>query len=191
MGGRDLAPRRRQTRLRWSALLAILVVLAALGYAGDRYVWPHLKSSPAATSAAPCPAATHPLPLPAAKNISLRVRNSTVREGLASRVASALHSRGFHVHGVGNTSVKVTGSATVRYSPDRAQQAKSLATQLSQPLLSEIGGKRVLDLDLGPKWHGLATAKAARAAERTALKQERLAARPSATCSATPAASSG
>jgi acetolactate synthase regulatory subunit len=190
MGGRDLSPRRRQTRLRWSALLAILVVLAALGYAGDRYVWPHLKSTPAATASSPCPA-THAARLPAAKAVSLRVRNSTAREGLASRVASALHHRGFHVHGVGNTAVKVTGTATVRYSPDRARQARTLATQLNAPQLAEIGGTRVLDLDLGPKWHGLVTTKAAHAAERAALKQERLAARPSPTCSPSPAATKG
>jgi acetolactate synthase regulatory subunit len=190
MGGRDLSPRRRQTRLRWSALLAILVVLAALGYAGDRYVWPHLKSKPATTANGPCPT-THPAPLPAAKTVSLRVRNATIREGLASRVAAALHHRGFHVHGIGNTAVKVSGTATVRYSPDRARQAKSLATQLSQPLLSEIGGKHVLDLDLGPKWRGLVTTTAAHVAQRAALKQERLAARPSPTCSPSPAVSNG
>jgi acetolactate synthase regulatory subunit len=190
MGGRDLSPRRRQTRLRWSALLAIVVVLAALGYAGDRYVWPHLKSTSATTATGPCPA-THPAPLPAAKTVSLRVRNATIREGLASRVAAALHHRGFHVHGIGNTAVKVTGTATVRYSPDRARQAKTLATWLNQPLLSEIGGKRVLDLDLGPKWRGLVTTKAAHAAERTALKQERQAARPSPTCAPSPTSTAG
>jgi acetolactate synthase regulatory subunit len=190
MGGRDLAPRRRQRRLRWSALLGILVVLAALGYAGDRYVWPHLKSSPTTAASGPCPA-TRPVPLPAATAVSLRVRNSTVRVGLASRVASALHRRGFHVRGVGNTSVKVTGTATVRYSPDRARQAKTLAAQLSRPLLSEIGGTRVLDLDLGPKWRGLASLKAARAAERTERHNERAAASPRPTCSASAAASDG
>jgi acetolactate synthase regulatory subunit len=190
MGGRDLAPRRRQTRLRWSVIVAIVVVLAALGYVGDRYVWPHLRSKPATPTSAPCPV-THPASLPAAKAVSLRVRNSTLREGLASRVASALHHRGFHVHGVGNTALKVAGTATVQYSPDRARQAKTLATQLSRPLLSEIGGKRVLDLDLGPKWRGLVTPKAARTAQRTAARQERLAARPSPTCSPSATASNG
>jgi acetolactate synthase regulatory subunit len=190
MGRGDLAPRRRQGRPRWSVVVIILVVLAALGYAGDRYVWPHLTSSPTAKATAPCPA-TRPVRLPAAKTVSLRVRNSTVREGLASRVASALHHRGFHVHGVGNTPVKVIGTATVRYSPDRARQARTLETQLDAPQMSEIGGKHVLDLDLGPKWHGLVTTKAAAAAARAARKQARLAARPSPTCTPSAAASNG
>jgi hypothetical protein len=188
MGGRDLAPRRRRGGVRWPVLLLILVVLAGLGYAGDRYVWPHLRSSSPSAAPAPC----HPAkpakaaPLPAAKTVSLRVRNSTLRSGLASRVGAALHRRGFHVHGVGNTAAKVTGTATVRYSADRAQQAKTLAAEISQPALLKVHGRRVLDLDLGPKWRRLATPAAAHAAARAA----RAAARPTPTCSASAAASS-
>jgi LytR cell envelope-related transcriptional attenuator len=187
MGGRDLAPRRRQGRLRWSHLLVILIVLAALGYAGDRYVWPHLRSSKPSAVPAPC-RTPKPAPLPAAKTVSLRVRNSTLREGLASRVGAALHRRGFHVHGIGNTAAKVTGTATVRYSPDRALQARTLAAQVSAPVLVRVAGKRVLDLDLGPKWHALASPTAA----RNAARAERAAIHPAPICpTATATPSSG
>jgi acetolactate synthase regulatory subunit len=182
MGGRDLAPRRRHSRPRWPVLLLILVVVAGLGYAGDRYVWPHLRSSTPTAAPVRCPKA-HVVPLPAAKTVTLRVRNATLREGLASRVAAALHHRGFHVHGVGNTPAKVTGTAMVRYSADRAQQAKTLAAQISRPALVKVSGKRVLDLDLGPKWRALATPTAAHAAVRA---EQAAARRPAPTCSATP-----
>jgi hypothetical protein len=169
-------------------LLLILVVLVGLGYAGDRYVWPHLRSSSPSPASAPCHPAKAPqaAPLPAAKTVSLRVRNSTLRSGLASRVGAALHRRGFHVHGIGNTAAKVIGTATVRYSADRARQAKTLAAEILQPALLRVHGKRVLDLDLGPKWHRLATPAAAQAAARA----ERAAGRPTPTCTASPAASS-
>jgi acetolactate synthase regulatory subunit len=169
-------------------LLLIVVVLVGLGYVGDRYIWPHLRSSSPSAAPAPCPSANtaKAAPLPAATTVSLRVRNSTLRAGLASRVAAALHHRGFHVHGIGNTPAKVTGTATVRYSADRAQQAKTLAAQISQPALLKVHGKKVLDLDLGPKWRRLATPAAAHAAARA----ERAAARPTPTCSASVAASS-
>jgi hypothetical protein len=188
MGGRDLAPRRRRGPVRWPVLLLILVVLAGLGYAGDRYVWPHLRSSSPSAAPAPCHSATtvKAAPLPAAKTVSLRVRNSTLRAGLARRVGTALRRRGFHVHGIGNTAAKVTGTATVRYSPDRSQQAKALAAQISQPAMLPVHGKRVLDLDLGTKWRRLATPAAAHAAARAA----RVAARPTPTCTASAAASS-
>jgi hypothetical protein len=185
MGRGDLAPRRHRGRLRWPVLLIILVVLAGLGYAADRYVWPHLRTSKTTTAAPPCTATRRAAALPAAKTVTLRVRNSTLRAGLASQVASALHHRGFHVHGVGNTTLKVTGTAAVRYSADRAQQAKTLAAQVSRPALAQVGGKGVLDLDLGPKWHALASPAAARAAERAA----RAAQRPTSTCSASPSPS--
>jgi hypothetical protein len=169
-------------------LLLILVVLAGLGYAGDRYVWPHLRSSSPSAAPAPCRPATtsKAAPLPAAKTVSLRVRNSTLRSGLARRVGIALHRRGFHVHGIGNTGAKVTGTATVRYSADRAQQARTLAAQISRPALLKVDGKRVLDLDLGPRWHRLVSPAAAHAAARA----ERAAARPTPGCSASAAASS-
>jgi hypothetical protein len=165
-------------------LFGVLVLLAAAGYAGDRYVWPHLHSSTPAAAPASCPRPSPAPPLPAAKAVSLRVRNSTLRVGLASNVAAALHQRGFHVRGVGNTSAKVTGTATVRYSSDRAAQAKALAAQISRPVMVQVRGKGVLDLDLGPKWHALASVQAARAAERA----DRKAANPAPTC--TPAAAS-
>jgi hypothetical protein len=186
LGRGDLVPRRRRGRVSWSVVVGVLVLLAAAGYAGDRYLWPHLHSSTPTAAPANCPKAG-PVPrLPAARQVSLRVRNSTVREGLASGVASALDHRGFHVRGVGNTSAKVTGTATVRYSADRAEQAKALATQISHPAMVQVSGKGVLDLDLGPRWHALASVKAARAAERAARKP----ASPAPTCTPAAAASS-
>jgi LytR cell envelope-related transcriptional attenuator len=173
-----LVPRRRRGRFRWSVLLLVLVALAAVGYVGDRYVWPHLHSSTPTAAPVSCPRSTPAPPLPAAKSVSLRVRNATLREGLASQVASSLHHRGFHVRGVGNTSARVTGTAAVRYSADRAQQAKALAAQVDAPVLVRVAGKGVLDLDLGPKWHSLASVAAARAAERA----DRRARRPTPTC---------
>jgi hypothetical protein len=119
--------------------------------------------------------------------VSLRVRNSTVREGLAAQVAAALHRRGFHVRGVGNTSAKVRGTAMVRYSADRAQQAKSVAAQVDHPVLVKVSGQGVLDLDLGTKWHALASPTAVRAAERA----DRATGSSTPTCLPTAAAASG
>ncbi len=161
-------------------------MLAAVGYVGDRYVWPHLRSSTATTAPPVCPKVSAPPPIPAARTVSLRVRNSTIREGLAAEVAAALHRRGFHVHGVGNTSAKVTGTATVRYSADRAQQAKSVAAQVDRPVLVKVSGKGVLDLDLGSKWRALASPTAVRAAERA----DRASRSPAPTCSPSPASAS-
>jgi hypothetical protein len=182
-----LVPRRRRGRPRWPLVALALVVLAALGYVGDRYVWPHLRSSSPTASQPLCPTSSPPPPIPAARTVSLRVRNSTVREGLAAEVAAALHHRGFRVHGVGNTSVKVTGTATVRYSADRAQQAKSVAAQVDRPVLVKVSGKGVLDLDLGTKWRGLASPTAVRAAERA----DRASATPTPSCPASAASASG
>ena len=186
LGRGDLVPRRRRGRPRWPLVLLAVVALAAVGYVGDRYVWPHLRSSTPTATQPVCPTRGPAPPIPNARTVSLRVRNSTVREGLAAQVAAALHRRGFHVHGVGNTSAKVTGTAMVRYSADRAQQAKSVAAQVDRPVLVKVGGKGVLDLDLGTKWRALASPTAVRAAERA----DRASSSPKPTCSPSPASAS-
>jgi hypothetical protein len=187
LGRGDLVPRRRRGRPRWPLLALAFVALAAVGYVGDRYVWPHVRSSSPTASQPLCPTSSPPPPLPAARTVSLRVRNSTIREGLAGEVATALRHRGFHVRGVGNAPVKVTGTAKVRYSADQAQQAKSVAAQVDRPVLLKVGGKGVLDLDLGVKWRALASPTAVRAAERA----DRASASPTPTCPASAAASGG
>jgi acetolactate synthase regulatory subunit len=159
------------------------VVLGAAGYAAYHYAWPRIRPSSSSGAPAPCPSRTlRPAPPPATA-VSLRVRNATMRTGLAARVATALHHRGFHVHGVGNTTVTVTGTATIRYTHDQARQAQTLAAQVADPQLHRVPGKGVLDLDLGPKWRGLATPAAVRAAELA----DRRPTGPTPTCSASPA----
>jgi LCP family protein required for cell wall assembly len=90
-------------------------------------------------------------------SIALDVRNATTTQGLASGVAGKLSSLGFHISHTGNAPAgSDPGVTAVRYGPDRADSARTVAAAVP-------GAKLVLDqqqsgnvmLVVGANYHGV------------------------------------
>lgn len=160
LGRGDLVPRRRRHRpVRWLAGLVVIAVAAAGGYAGYRH-WHH-RSPHRVASTRPCQGHPAVVPTPQPSDVRVAVRNATLRTGLASRVAHALRQRQVHVVSIGNTPLRGKGVATVRYTADRRSQAEVLAAQIRGATMAPEPGHGRLELDLGPRFHGLAPARVA------------------------------
>lgn len=97
--------------------------------------------------------------------VRLVVLNGTLQTGLAAQVSTALKHRGFRVSKPGNTPKLVNGIATIHYPSGRLRDAQAVADQVTGARLVASPGSGI-SLDVGLKFHGLASlaqAKAARA----------------------------
>jgi hypothetical protein len=165
-GRGDLSPRRKRRNWRRRlSVLAVVVVVAGGGYAG--YHFTRGGSTTPVATLRPCPSTT-PTP-PAALTERIEVRNATLKTGLAAEVAHALKRRDFRIGKIGNTLFRGSGVATIRYSTDRDQAARLLATQFDGATLETMAGSGVLELDIGPKYRSLVPVAQAQAAERAIL----------------------
>jgi hypothetical protein len=166
----DLSPPHRHAPVaRWLVSLLVLGLLAGGGYAA--FLGLSGGSSDSATSQLPlCPAQPK---LTATKNpgpLRLIVDNATQRDGLAAEVAADLENRGFHVLKIGNTTSPIKGVARVRYSADRRLVADKVAAEIKGATMVAAAGHGVVELDLGPKYHALASPKQARIAYQRAVR---------------------
>jgi hypothetical protein len=91
------------------------------------------------------------------------VLNGTLQTGLAAQVSGELKHRGFRVSKPGNTVALVNGVATVHYPSGRLRDAQAVADQVKGARLVESSGTEI-SLDLGQKFHAIATLAQARAA---------------------------
>jgi hypothetical protein len=165
-GRGDLSPRRKHRDWRQrSAVIAVVLVVAAVGYGGYRLFGGGSSSAP--TVQALCPSTT-PQP-PTAQQARLVVRNATLQTGLAAEVAHELKQRNFRIGKVGNTLFRGKDVATVQYSADRLQAAQLVAAQFDGATLTQVDGSRILEVDIGPKYRALVPVAAAQAAERSIL----------------------
>jgi LytR cell envelope-related transcriptional attenuator len=147
---------------RWIVTVLVLALLAGGGYAA--FLGLSGGSSKAAASLPLCPPAPTLSPPPKKEPLRVAVKNATERVGLAHHVSVELKNRGFHITSVGNTVIMKSGVASVRYSADRRYVAYHVAAQIAGSTLVSAGGHGVVELDLGPKFHALATAAQARLA---------------------------
>jgi LytR cell envelope-related transcriptional attenuator len=177
----DLAPPHRHVPVgRWLVTVLVVALLAGGGYAAFLGL-----SGGSHSSASQLPLCPPPSKSPVALKpgpLRLTVKNGTERNGLAASVQIDLENRGFKVTSIGNTVLMKKGVATVRYSADRRLVADKVAAQIKGAILVLAGGHGVVELDLGPKFHALATPKQAKAAYRRLLPQTTPAPTPSTSC---------
>jgi LytR cell envelope-related transcriptional attenuator len=163
-GRGDLSPPRRQTPVgRWLVAILVFVLLAGGGYAAFLGLTGGSSKSP--VSQLPlCPLPAKVAPAQTLGPLRVVVNNATQRDGLAAEVGADLGTRGFHVTKIGNAAPMSTGVATVHYSADRRLVAAKVAAQITGSTMVAASGRGVVILDIGPKFHALATPKHARAA---------------------------
>ncbi|HEX3824721.1 MAG TPA: LytR C-terminal domain-containing protein [Mycobacteriales bacterium] len=184
-GRGDLAPRRHQTPLgRWLITLLVLVLLGTGGYFA--YLGLRGGSSPTHPAAVlpACPTAA-PVGPTNPHQVRLVVLNGTLQTGLAGRVSAALKHRGFKVSQPANTVLLVNGVATVHYPSGRLRDAQAVADQVKGARLVESSGSE-LSLDLGQKFHALASVAQARAARARLVKAATASTGPVSTPTASP-----
>jgi hypothetical protein len=181
LGRGDLAPQHRQTPLvRWLITGLVLLLLAAGGYAAFLgLTGSSTPKKPVVTALPTC--AVRKIPGPSDPHqVHLIVLNATLTSGLAAQVSTDLKKRGFHVSKVGNTPKLGKGIATIRYGSGHQLQAQSLADQIRGATLV-LGPSAQLELDIGPNFHGLATAAQARSARSQFVATQAASASPSPT----------
>jgi hypothetical protein len=147
----------------------VLVLLAGGGYAA----FLGLSGGSSKPVAAPLPLCRGPagpakpaVTVPRERQVA--VLNATLRTGLAAQVAAQLKHRGFHVTTVGNTPTMMRrGVATVRYATAQRTTALYLAAQVPGSTL--VAGGRGVQLDIGPGFRQLATARDANIAYARSL----------------------
>jgi LCP family protein required for cell wall assembly len=137
---------------------------------GGTRVPPGMTESPAApTSAASgqgagsaanrATAAAPPAPSPAVRpltvgpaQVTVAVLNGTSTNGLAAKAAGALRAQGFGVGTVGNAPATV-GRTVVRYGPQAAEQARTLAAAVPGAVLqADAAAGGTVTLVVGPNW---------------------------------------
>lgn len=131
------------------------------------------KPQPAPGSS-PAPKPTNVLTV-APEEVTVRVVNGVGTGGLAGTVGKALTGVGFST--VEPTNAGRTATTTVRYAPDRAEEAKTLAAAVPGAVLQPDAGTS-LDLVIGANYNGVkrvkpgdpATAKAAAAPKPSTTK---------------------
>ena len=102
--------------------------------AGDARLFQALKEDGQPTPArTPAQAPTRTPLVVAPSQIAVHVRNATAISGLAARTADQLRAVGFRIADV--ASVPATGSTQIRYSPDRAESARTLAAAVPGAVL--------------------------------------------------------
>jgi LytR cell envelope-related transcriptional attenuator len=145
-------------RARALVVLAVLVVAA-----GVFVIVAMVRDTQSTVSAAEgCPAGNVPanLKLPDAKDIKIRVYNSTNRPGLAAEVANDFKNRQVQVVKQGNSGKAVPGVAVLRYGPKAVGAAWLLRAYFLDEATTEFDIARkdeVVDVVIGTRYKQLAT----------------------------------
>ncbi|WP_213450927.1 LytR C-terminal domain-containing protein [Rhizomonospora bruguierae] len=146
------------------ARVRALVVLAVLVVAAGVFIVVALvrdsQSSVSVTGG--CPAGYVPanLKLPEAKDIKIRVFNSTDRPGLAAEVSNDFKNRQVQVIKEGNSGKAVPGVVVLRYGPKAVGAAHVMRSFFLNQAKTEFNIKRqddVVDVVIGPDFRQLAT----------------------------------
>jgi LCP family protein required for cell wall assembly len=87
-------------------------------------------TAPPSPGASPAPS---PTPLPAAAQVTVSVENAAGVSGLAHRVAARLREVGFSIGDIGT--VAPSGQTEIRYSPDQADSARTVAAAVPDAVL--------------------------------------------------------
>jgi hypothetical protein len=153
--------------------LPALVALLALLLLAVLVWWRVLHRSDAGTGsgAATCPAATSAAPaatLPPPSAITLKLLNSTNRNGIAGKARTTLAADGFQIPApAANDSpkIKISGTAQIRYGP-RANKAASLVRYYfpGAKMVPTSSKSTVVVVSLGRRYRHVATPKQVRAA---------------------------
>jgi hypothetical protein len=189
-GRGDLSPRRRRGGGGARAGLVLLVAVVAAAVAYVVVAKPFSSSSGPTAHPVTC-VPTRSASAPSVRDVRVRVRNASLRTGLAADVAKQLRHRGVHVTSVGNLGRVTTGAGAIRYTADRSVQARLLAAEAPGLTATQVAGHGRVELDLGPRWKGLATSSAARtqlAADGATATSTATPAPTASTCSPGPAA---
>lgn len=171
------SPIRRQQPKRPRWLVVVLIAVAALVVVGVGFGAVSLfrgdPSSPSAdeSAATPSPCVTTLVTpaesLPKPDRVKVNVYNATATAGLASKTATSVTARGFHVRKVDNDPVgrKITGVAEIRFGPKGASGADLLMIYVPGATLVELDRKgRAVDLAVGDGFTSLAPEEAVAAA---------------------------
>ena len=135
------------------------------------------RGQQAATITTAASASAAPPPTVAAAIVDVDIRNATTTPGLAGRTAATLRARGFRVRSVGSVAAGLLPGTEIRYGPDQAAAARTLAAAVPGSRLVPVPTAGALSLLLGrppagPAPTGVATqpgpsAPAAPAAQRS------------------------
>ena len=171
------SPIRRQQSKRPRWLVIVLIAVAALVVLGVGFAIFSLlrgdSSSPSAAdsspSASPCVTAlvTPAETLPKPDRVKVNVYNATATSGLASKTATAVAARGFHVRKVDNDPVgrTITGVGEIRFGPKGASGADLLLIYVPGATLVPLDRKgRAVDLAVGDGFTSLAPTESITAA---------------------------
>lgn len=167
---RQLERRATRRRRRQAASFAVVVLIVlgagvtAAGVYSGWWEWPLVGSADSGTEKVGDPCPTPTVTAAAAKDVTVRVLNSTDRRGLAGAVAAELRKRGFDVSQVGNDAADVTVAepAQVRHGPEAVPAARTVAAQIPGAVLVADGREGfVVDLSLGTAYQNLATVEQA------------------------------
>jgi hypothetical protein len=146
------------------ARVRALVVLAVLVVAAGVFVIVAMVRDSQGTAAVAngCPAGFVPanLKLPEAKEIKIRVYNSTDRPGLAADVAADFKNRHVQVLKQDNSSKAVPGVAVLRYGPKAVGAAHVMRSFFLDQAKTEFNIKRqddMVDVVIGGEFRQLAT----------------------------------
>ena len=160
--------RRRRRQAASFGVLVLLVFGIGLGAAGiyqGWWEWP-LDDDPAASSpggAPDCPApGVTAAPIP---GVTVTVLNATDTQGLAATVSAELQARGFTVTEIGNDEGEVPDTAVVRFGPESALQARTVAAQFpGTVLVDDARAGTDVELAIGTAFAGMNPPEVAAAA---------------------------
>jgi LytR cell envelope-related transcriptional attenuator len=171
------SPIRRQQPRRPRWLVVVLIAVAALVIVGVGLgVMSLIRSdatdpSAAASSPAASPCVTSLVTpseaLPKPDRVKINVYNATTTPGLASKTATAVAARGFHVRNVDNDPVgrTITGVGEIRFGPKGASGADLMLIYVPGATLVQLDRKgRTVDLAVGDGFTSLAPEEAVAAA---------------------------
>jgi acetolactate synthase regulatory subunit len=151
--------------------IVVLAVLAGGGYVGFRHFHDSSSASPTVAPRLPvCHRSLGNALFAAPGQVRLRIRNGSLQTGLAARVRSVLRHRGFHVVSIGNAVTVGHDVAAIRFAPAQQRAARTLAAHIAGPVqMQSVATGQTVELDLGLRFAGLKSARAALLAERQAL----------------------
>ncbi|MBV9592900.1 MAG: LytR C-terminal domain-containing protein [Actinobacteria bacterium] len=147
--------------------LPALIFLVALSLLSALVWWRVLHRSSSAhaqTTSTTCVSSSAPAPavsvVPAPSAVSVKVLNSTQKQGLAGATAASLAQLGFMINGpAGNDPTPVAGVADIRYGPTGHSAATLLSFYVpGATLVQDTRKDGSVDLSLGAQFTSLATA---------------------------------
>jgi hypothetical protein len=125
--------------------------------AAGRVLWDSIiNDRPAPPKGSPAPAPRKDVLTVAPAEVTVRVLNGVGRSGLGATVATALEGAGFSV--VEPTNAPPTTATTVRYAPEQADRARTLAAAVPGAVLQPDAGT-TLDLVVGANYTGVKPVK--------------------------------